>query len=148
MLKEGSEGYLFVPAGPEVLSRDGRLKHMDDTGIEASILYPGEVISMWVYFEDIADRNTLFHSFNQYLHEDWGFNHLDRLYGAPLIGLDDLDAAVREAEWLIERGACASSCSPLSPPPVARRRILTSIPSSGPASTRRTSSSPFTSVSQ
>lgn len=103
-LKEGNEERLFVPAGPEVLTRDGRLKHMDDTGVEAAILYPGEVISMWVYFEDVTARNTLFHSFNQYLHEDWGFNYRDRLYAAPLVGLDDLDAAVREADWLIERG--------------------------------------------
>jgi predicted TIM-barrel fold metal-dependent hydrolase len=78
---------------------------MDTTGVEASILYPGEVISIWPYFTVPADRFTLVHSFNEYLFEDWGFNYRDRLYGAPLLVLDDVDAARREATWVVERGA-------------------------------------------
>ncbi len=104
-LKDGLTEHVFVPAGPEVLTREGRLAHMDDTGVEASILYPGEVISMWPYFTDPADRLTLLHSFNEYLLEDWGFNHLDRIYGAPVLALDDLDAARREVTWMVENGA-------------------------------------------
>jgi len=104
-LKEGQTDHVFVPAGPEVLTREGRLQHMDATGVEASILYPGEVISIWPYFSVPADRLTLLHSFNEYLLEDWGFNHQDRLYGASVLCLDDVDAAQREATWLVERGA-------------------------------------------
>jgi predicted TIM-barrel fold metal-dependent hydrolase len=104
-LKSGLTTHVFVPAGPEVLTREGRLQHMDETGVEASILYPGEVISMWPYFTDPADRNTLLHSFNEYVLEDWGFNYRDRLYAAPMIALDDVDAAAREAEWVIDNGA-------------------------------------------
>ena len=104
-LKEGQTGQVFVPAGPEVLTRDGRLAHMDSTGVEASILYPGEVISIWPYFEAPADRLTLLHSFNEYLLEDWGFNYRDRLYGAPVLVLDDVEAAQREATWVVDQGA-------------------------------------------
>jgi predicted TIM-barrel fold metal-dependent hydrolase len=104
-LKSGLTTHVFVPAGPEVLTREGRLQHMDETGVEASILYPGEVISMWPYFTDPADRNMLLHSFNEYVLEDWGFNYRDRLYAAPMIALDDVDAAAREAEWVIDKGA-------------------------------------------
>lgn len=60
---------------------------------------------MWPYFEDVTDRSVLLHAFNEFLHEDWGFNYRDRLYSTPMIALDDLDAAVREADWVIERGA-------------------------------------------
>jgi predicted TIM-barrel fold metal-dependent hydrolase len=104
-LKSGLDTHAFVPAGPDVLTREGRLKHMDETHVEAAVLYPGEVIAIWPYFDDITDRNTLLHSFNEYLDQDWGYNYEDRLYGTPMIALDDLDAAVREADWVIERGA-------------------------------------------
>jgi predicted TIM-barrel fold metal-dependent hydrolase len=103
-LKEGLTEHVFVPAGPEVLTREGRLRHMDETGVEAAIVYPGEVISIWPYFTDASDRLTLLHAFNEYLFEDWGFNHQDRIYGAPMLVLDDVDKAVREATWLVERG--------------------------------------------
>jgi predicted TIM-barrel fold metal-dependent hydrolase len=104
-LKDGQTMDVFVPAGPDVLTREGRLQHMHDTGVEASILYPGEVISMWPYFTVPADRLTLLHAFNEYLLDDWGFNYRDRLYGAPMFALDDLDAATHEATWLVEHGA-------------------------------------------
>src|SRR5271154_2244672 len=104
-LKEGQAGHAFVSAGPEVLTREGRLQHMDATGVEASILYPGEVISIWPYLSVPADRLTLLHSFNEYLLEDWGFNYQDRLYGASVLCLDDVDAAQREATWLVQRRA-------------------------------------------
>lgn len=103
-LKQGLTEHVFVPAGAEVLTREGRLRHMDETGVEASILYPGEVISMWPYFTEPTDRLTLFHSFNEYLLEDWGFNYHDRLYGAPMLALDDVDGAEREAKWAVEHG--------------------------------------------
>lgn len=103
-LREGLRTHVFVPAGPDVLTREGRLAHMDATGVEASILYPGEVISMWPYFTDPTDRLTLLHAFNEYLLEDWGFNHQDRLYGAPMLALDDVVAASREAAWMVEHG--------------------------------------------
>jgi len=104
-LKDGLTEHVFVPAGPDVLTRAGRLEHMDATGVEASILYPGEVISMWPYFTVPEDRYTLLHAFNEYLREDWGFNYRDRLYGAPVLVLDDVDAARREAAWMVEHGA-------------------------------------------
>jgi predicted TIM-barrel fold metal-dependent hydrolase len=104
-LKEGLTEHVFVPAGPEVLTREGRLQHMDATGVEASILYPGEVISIWPYFTDPIDRLALLHSFNEYLLEDWGFNYQDRLYGAPVLALDEVEAATREAKWAVDNGA-------------------------------------------
>ena len=104
-LKDGNTADVFVPAGPDVLTRAGRLEHMDATGVEASVLYPGEVISIWPYYTDPIDRLTLLHAFNEYLLEDWGFNYRDRLYGAPMLALDDVEAAAREATWMVEHGA-------------------------------------------
>jgi len=46
-----------------------------------------------------------FRAFNRWLQDDWGFNHEGRIYAAPYITLVDVDWAVRELEWALERDA-------------------------------------------
>jgi predicted TIM-barrel fold metal-dependent hydrolase len=46
-----------------------------------------------------------FRAFNQWIHEDWGFSHRDRIFAAPYISLARLDDAIFELEWALERGA-------------------------------------------
>ena len=46
-----------------------------------------------------------FGAFNRWLDEDWGFHYRDRLFAAPYLTLVDVDQAVAETEWVIERGA-------------------------------------------
>jgi predicted TIM-barrel fold metal-dependent hydrolase len=45
------------------------------------------------------------HAFNRWLDEEWGFNHRDRIYAPPLLTLLDLDRAVAELEFVLDRGA-------------------------------------------
>jgi predicted TIM-barrel fold metal-dependent hydrolase len=46
-----------------------------------------------------------FKAFNRWLEEDWGFAHQQRIYAAPYITLVDLDSAIEELEFAIERDA-------------------------------------------
>jgi predicted TIM-barrel fold metal-dependent hydrolase len=46
-----------------------------------------------------------FAAFNRWIEEDWGFEYKDRIFAAPYLSLADLDWAVRELEWALERGA-------------------------------------------
>jgi predicted TIM-barrel fold metal-dependent hydrolase len=46
-----------------------------------------------------------FGSFNRWLEEDWGFAYKDRIFAAPYISLADVDWAVKELEWVLEKGA-------------------------------------------
>jgi predicted TIM-barrel fold metal-dependent hydrolase len=46
-----------------------------------------------------------FRAFNRWLEEDWGFAHRDRIFAAPYLTLADVDWAVSELEWAIDRGA-------------------------------------------
>ena len=51
---------------------------------------------------------TTFRAFNRWLHEDWGFNHEDRIYTAPYLTLADPAWAVEE----LDLGARATAPAP------------------------------------
>ncbi|MCZ6783254.1 MAG: amidohydrolase family protein, partial [Proteobacteria bacterium] len=85
---------------------EARLKVMDEQGLEAIWLFP----TLGVLYEELLKHDTeavtaTFRSFNQWLEEDWGFAHAGRIFGAPYLTLADVDWAVRELEWALERGA-------------------------------------------
>ena len=46
-----------------------------------------------------------FTAFNRWLEEDWGFAYENRIFAAPYLSLCDVDWAVRELEWALDRGA-------------------------------------------
>jgi predicted TIM-barrel fold metal-dependent hydrolase len=54
---------------------------------------------------DVEALTAAFGAFNQWLDEDWGFNHEGRIYAAPYFTLTDVDWAVRELDRVLEAGA-------------------------------------------
>ena len=54
---------------------------------------------------DIGAVTLTFTAFNRWLDEDWGCNYRDRIFAAPYLSLCDLDWAISELEWAIDRGA-------------------------------------------
>jgi predicted TIM-barrel fold metal-dependent hydrolase len=54
---------------------------------------------------DPVALTAAFRAFNRWLEEDWGFNFEQRIYGAPYITFVDIDWAVEELEYAIERDA-------------------------------------------
>jgi predicted TIM-barrel fold metal-dependent hydrolase len=102
----GSEGdeYLWTEVKPEYRNRDARLAVMDAQGVEACVLFPSVALVAEHFFDDPDDLYLNFHSFNRYLHEEWGFAYRDRIHPVPAISLRDLDRAVAELEWLRDEG--------------------------------------------
>jgi predicted TIM-barrel fold metal-dependent hydrolase len=91
---------------PEWFNRDARLKVMDDQGLEAVWMFPSQGVCMEGPMQpDIEATVDIFRAFNRWLDEDWGFAYQNRIFGVPYLTLSDLDSAVRELEWVIERGA-------------------------------------------
>ncbi len=93
-----------IPA--EYRDREARVAKLDEQGLEAIWLFP----TLGMLYEellkhDIAAVTTLFGAFNRWLDDDWGFHYQDRIFAAPYLSLADLDWAVRELEWALERGA-------------------------------------------
>ena len=94
------------PINPAYRNRDARVALMDSQGIEGTFMFPTLGVGME---ESLAgDPEALcgaFGAFNRWLHEDWGFAYKERLFAAPYITLVDVDHAVRELEWALERDA-------------------------------------------
>jgi len=94
------------PIRAEYLDRDARVKVLGEQGLEAIWLFP----TLGVLYEELLKEDPeavvwTFRSFNQWLYEDWGFDYQDKIYAAPYISLADLDGAIAELEWCLERGA-------------------------------------------
>jgi len=55
--------------------------------------------------EDTEAVVAAFRAFNRWLHDDWGFAYQERIFATPYLTLVDLESAVDELEWALERDA-------------------------------------------
>ncbi|MCH2169920.1 amidohydrolase [Myxococcota bacterium] len=101
-----SESQLVEPLQPAYTNRDARLQLMDEQGLQSILLFPTLAVCVEQAMKDDVEQNYAnLHSFNRWLHEDWGFDHLGRIFAVPLLSLLDVDRAVAELEWVMEHGA-------------------------------------------
>ena len=94
------------PLPPEYIDRDARVEVLDAQGLESIWLFP----TLGVLYEELLKNDgeavqVLFRAFNRWLQQDWGCNHMDRIYAAPYISLADVDFAVEELEWALTNDA-------------------------------------------
>jgi predicted TIM-barrel fold metal-dependent hydrolase len=91
---------------PEWYERDARLKVMDDQGVEAIWLFPSQAVCMEGPMQpDIEAAIEIFRAFNRWLDDEWGFAYKDRIFAVPYLTLSDLNSALAELEWVIQRNA-------------------------------------------
>jgi predicted TIM-barrel fold metal-dependent hydrolase len=94
------------PIDPAYRDRDARLALMDAQNLEATFMFPTLGVGMEQALRGDPEALTAaFRAFNRWLDEDWGFHYRDRIFGAPYLTLVDVDRAVEEIEWVLERGA-------------------------------------------
>ena len=93
-------------AHPEWFNRDARLACMDAQGVEAAWLFPSQGVCMEGPMQpDIEASIEVLRAFNRWLDDDWGFAYQDRIFAAPFLTLSDIDRALSELEWCLDRGA-------------------------------------------
>lgn len=91
---------------PEYFDRDKRLATMDEQGISGTWLFPSHGVCIEGPMQpDIEASLHILGAFNRWIEDEWGFAYKDRIFAVPLLSLSDLDLAVRELEWVLERGA-------------------------------------------
>ena len=79
---------------------------MDEQGIESAIVYPATMGTMAEhYVRGVKPLYANLHAYNLWLDETWGFDHESRIYTPAVLSLRDLDAAVAELEFVLDRGA-------------------------------------------
>jgi predicted TIM-barrel fold metal-dependent hydrolase len=100
-------------------NRDDRMRVLDEQGVERCFLFPtlGDCVEGLMH-DNVAMAYKVFHAFNLWLEEDWGYTYKDRLYAPPYIPMLDPELAAGELEFVLDKGARLVS---LRPGPAAGR---------------------------
>jgi predicted TIM-barrel fold metal-dependent hydrolase len=94
------------PIRPEYRDRDARIATLDAHGLSKVWLFP----TLGMLYEEMLKHDPeavclTFRAFNRWLEEDWGFAYQDRIFAAPYLSLANVDWAVEELEWALDKGA-------------------------------------------
>ncbi|MGE0880411.1 MAG: amidohydrolase family protein [Acidimicrobiia bacterium] len=90
----------------EYRERELRLARLTEQDVESVFMFPtlGQCVEHLMH--DNADMMyRVFRSFNLWLDDQWGFNFEGRIYSPPIVPMLDVDQAVKELEFVLERGA-------------------------------------------
>jgi predicted TIM-barrel fold metal-dependent hydrolase len=85
-----------------------RLELLDQQGVQASLVFP--TLASLVeerLIDDPVLTQVAIRAFNEWLFEDWGYDHEGRLFTTPVVNPCIVDEGVAELERLLERGARA-----------------------------------------
>jgi predicted TIM-barrel fold metal-dependent hydrolase len=85
-----------------------RLAKLDELGVDAALMFPTLASLLEERMRDDPDlTHDAVHAFNRWLHDEWTFNHEDRIFATPVVTLPIVERAIEELEWCLERGARA-----------------------------------------
>lgn len=95
-----------IPIEPAFQDREARLLLLDQQGIEATVMLPTLAVTVeHAMRRDVSQTYANLAAFNCWLDEDWGFAWRDRIFGVPLMSLLDVEMAVKQLDWALDRGA-------------------------------------------
>lgn len=83
---------------------EGRLRHMDELGIDVQVLYPTMALTPSTTRPEI--EVALYKSYNRWLAEIWAKSN-NRLHWAVLVPAPDMERSIEELEFGKAHGACA-----------------------------------------
>ncbi|MEM7142316.1 MAG: amidohydrolase family protein [Actinomycetota bacterium] len=107
----------LVPIPDEYRNRDTRLDVMDRQNLESCFMFPTLGVGMESSLEhDVPAMLTAFDGFNKWLDEDWGFAYQNRIFTAGYVTLADVDWALDQLDWMIERDVRVVNMRPSSVP--------------------------------
>ncbi len=94
-------------SAPDAFFEPGaRLKLMDEQGVDRSLMWPTLASVLEERLPDDPEAtHAVVHALNQWMHEHWSFNYENRIFSTPVITLPIVSEAIKELDWLVERGA-------------------------------------------
>ncbi|HVA10514.1 MAG TPA: amidohydrolase family protein [Acidimicrobiales bacterium] len=99
-------GGQIEPLSEHYQDRDARLRVMDEQGVDKVWMFPTLAVGVEGLNPAMVQMTyKLFHSFNRWLEEDWGWNYEDRIISAAAIPVLDPVEATKELEAVLDRGA-------------------------------------------
>jgi predicted TIM-barrel fold metal-dependent hydrolase len=86
---------------------------MDEQGVEKNFLFPtlGDCVEHYMV-NDPKMAYDVFHAFNLWLEDDWGYAFKERLYAPPYIPMLDPELAAKELDVVLAKGAKVVSIRP------------------------------------
>lgn len=83
-----------------------RLELMDELGVDRALMFPtlASLVEERLR-DDIPATCAIIHALNEWMYETWSFDYEGRIFATPVVTLPDVDRAVEELEWCVERGA-------------------------------------------
>ena len=95
-----------IRALPAFFEPGPRLQLMDELGLDRALMWPTLASLLEERLRgDPPATHAVVHALNQWMHEHWTFNFEDRIFPTPVIHLGEVDKAIEELEWVLERGA-------------------------------------------
>ncbi len=97
-----------------------RLRLLDETGIDAALMFPTLASLIEVNLLDDPEMTcTVVHAYNRWLLDEWTFDYQQRIFATPVVNPCIPERGVVELDWALEHGARVVL---LRPGPVAGTR--------------------------
>ena len=123
----------YIESIPAFFEPGARIQLLDELGIDRAMMWP-TLASLLE--ERLADdpqaTHVVIHAFNRWMHEQWTYNFEDRIFPTPVITLPIVDEAIRELDYVVERGAKAVLIRPAPVPDFNGRRRSFALPEFDP----------------
>jgi len=92
----------------EFFDVEPRFELMQEVGIDRALMFPTLVSGVEdIMFDDPVGMGVVFHALNQWMAEHWTFNYKNSVFATPGINLGIVDNAIKELEYVVERGVKA-----------------------------------------
>ena len=123
----------YIEAPPAFFNPEERIMVMDSQRIDRAMMWPTLASLLEERLADDPKATAaVIHALNEWMHEHWTFNFENRIFPTPVINLSILDAAIRELDYVIERGARAILVRPAPVPDFGTRRRSLALPEFDP----------------
>jgi predicted TIM-barrel fold metal-dependent hydrolase len=114
-MKEGKSSVSgWIDKTPDMIDPAARMAKLEEFGVEGSILFIGNFVSLLGYLDQPGPGHAVLHAYNEWVRDTWTFNGNERYYTTGCLALWDRDQAIAETDWLIENG-CRVVVMPLGP---------------------------------
>ncbi|MBX6388087.1 MAG: amidohydrolase family protein [Frankia sp.] len=123
----------YVQSIPAYFNPADRLELLNELSIDRTLMWPTLASLLEERLAgDAESTHVVIRALNRWMHEHWTFEFEGRIYPTPIITLPIVDEAIRELEWVVERGARVILVRPAPVPAVDGTRRSFALPEFDP----------------